>query len=107
MPSCRPSGSRGMDVLSVLFIVEAIILGLLGILELVSMMIAKGEDRDPIFVFCSTFWREFLWPPVDMPARGSAAPARSGGRGSVSSARQVTDDDETYGRIMKNAEGTI
>jgi len=97
-----------MDVLSVLLIIELIILGLLGILELVGMMIAKGaEDQDPIFVFCSTFWREFLWPPADMPARGTAASSSRGGRSSGTSPRQVTDDDEAYGRIMKNAEGTI
>jgi hypothetical protein len=93
-----------MDVLSVLLIIELIILGLLGILELVGMMIAKGaEDQDPIFVFCSTFWREFLWPPADMPARGAPVIAR--GRSSGSSPRQVTDDDETYGRIMKTPRG--
>jgi uncharacterized protein len=98
-----------MDVLSVLLIIELIILGLLGILQLVGMMIVRGnEEQDPIFVFCSTFWREFLWPPVDMPARGAAASSSSrGGRSSGASPRQVADDDETYGRIMKNAEGTI
>jgi uncharacterized protein YggU (UPF0235/DUF167 family) len=96
-----------MGVLSVLLIIELIILGLLGILELVGMMIVRGaEEQDPIFVFCSTFWREFLWPPADMPARGGASSSR-GGRSSGPSPRQVTDDDETYGRIMKNAEGTI
>ncbi len=98
-----------MGVLSVLLIIEVIILGLLGILELVSMMIANKEGEegpDPIFVFCSAFWREFLWPPVEMPARGGA-PSRSGGGRTSSMPRQVSDDDETYGRIMKNAEGTI
>ena len=49
-----------MGVLSVLLIIELIILGLLGILELVSMMIVNKvseEGPDPIFVFCSAFWR--------------------------------------------------
>ena len=96
-----------MDVLNVLLVIELIILGLLGILELVGMMIAKGnEEQDPIFVFCSTFWREFLWPPADLAARASGS-SRGGSRSSGPSPRQVTDDDETYGRIMKNAEGTI
>jgi uncharacterized protein len=89
---------------------EALALAILGIMGLISMLTAKDNMEDNLWVFCSTFWREFLWPPAVMPTDaksmgGSAGPrsSRKGGR----AAPAATEEDEIYGRFPKSADGRV
>jgi uncharacterized protein YggU (UPF0235/DUF167 family) len=88
---------------------EALALTILGILGLISMFTAKEDMTDTLWLFCSTFWREFLWPPTVMPidAKSMGGSIRKGGRGGGKSAPPPSEEDEFYGRIPKAANGRV
>jgi uncharacterized protein YggU (UPF0235/DUF167 family) len=101
-----------VNALEWILALELVCLGIAGVMELISQFIAKQDPDDPIYIFCSTFWREFLWPPVGLASSSGRSGGRSGGKSSASSSARVeedesSDDDAFYGRIKKGADGRI
>jgi uncharacterized protein len=112
-----------VSVLEWIVILEVVLLGIAGIMALVAMMIAKQDPNDPIAVFCSVFWREFLHPPRELPIDSDESAVRrpAGGRAgrragtqagaTASSARKdeddAADDDAFYGRTRTDAQGRV
>jgi uncharacterized protein YggU (UPF0235/DUF167 family) len=95
-----------VNALEWIVIFELTVLGLAGVLELVSMFIARQDPNDPVAVFCRAFWREFVHPPLDIPIN-PARYVQSEGSGGISGHPQPTADDEFYGRIPKAAGGGV
>ena len=83
-----------------IFICELIVLAALGLFGLASLAIAKTDKSDPIYVFCSTFWRNFLWPPLRMELDSYRSAARA-------AAVAPRGDDAFYGRVKKDRDGRI
>lgn len=101
-------------LLNWLLIIELVVLGLCGILGLISMFMSKEDAQDPIYLFCRTFWNEFLFPPEVMAidskrlvarASGSADDEGGGGKGRRAGHDDSSDDDAFYGRVGKDAKG--
>jgi len=95
-----------VSALEWIVILEVVIIALLGVLGLIaSFFIAKQDPNDPVALFCSTFWREFLHPPESIPIN----PARyiQGESGDAGGVPEPTEDDEFYGRIPKTADGKV
>jgi uncharacterized protein YggU (UPF0235/DUF167 family) len=74
---------------------------------------AKQDPNDPVYVFCRTFWNEFLFPPQVMsidtgrqpsPTSGSSRSSRAS---SAAAAPEVSEDDEFYGRLPKDGSGRV
>ncbi len=94
-----------------LLIIELILLGAAALFAGVSRLIVGGDQSDPIFVWCSTFWRNFLYPPEVMEIdsfrfstkRRSSAPAET----EASAAFTNRTDDAVYGRVKKDRDGRI
>lgn len=101
-----------MNALEWTVIIELVLLGVAGILALIASMISKQDPDDPIAVFCRVFWREFLYPPLELPIdsdgpaprQNRAAPSSRAG---VSSEEDMSDDDAFYGRFKKDAKGRV
>jgi len=91
-------------------ILEGLALAILAVMGVIGMFIRKqdAEEPDPIVVFCSTFWREFLWPPevmgIDSP-RMVARQSSPGGGAARPVADDASDDDAFYGRTRKTTDG--
>ena len=85
--------------------IELLALAILGVMGLISMLTAKQDMTDTLWVFCSAFWREFLWPPTVMPidAKGSSSGKRISRSSKSVPAGELTEEDEFYGRIPKGA----
>ena len=99
-----------MSALEWIVILEVVIIALLGVLAGVAMLfIAKQDPNDPVAVFCSVFWREFLHPPESIPINPAKYIQRESGRGGVGDlgTPEPTDDDEFYGRVPKAADGKV
>jgi uncharacterized protein YggU (UPF0235/DUF167 family) len=100
-------------LLSWLLIIELVLLAVLGVMGVISIFIARQDASDPVYVFCRTFWNEFLFPPEVMPTDSTRMVARStspgGGGGGGGKSRPGKDDssndDAFYGRITKDARG--
>jgi uncharacterized protein YggU (UPF0235/DUF167 family) len=93
-----------VSALEWIVILEVVIIALLGVLGLIaSFFIAKQDPNDPVALFCSTFWREFLHPPESIPIN----PSRFIQSESGESVPEPTEDDEFYGRIPKAADGKV
>ena len=88
-------------------IIEAVLLAILAVMGLVGMFIAKQDQRDPIYVFCSTFWREFLWPPEVMAIDSTRTVAKPMEPLSPSRSldEEPSEEDERYGRVRKGPDG--
>ncbi len=88
-------------------ILEGLALAILAIMGLIGMFIRKGEgnEPDPIVVFCSVFWKEFLWPPTVMAIDGGGRQTSGRSRGSSSRpvADDASDDESFYGRKGSDA----
>ncbi len=88
-----------------MLIIELLFLLAAGLFGLASMIIARSNERDPIYIWCSTFWRNFLWPPMVMELDSS--------RGPVTAAAESRDpglpgtDDALYGRVKRDRDGRI
>jgi uncharacterized protein YggU (UPF0235/DUF167 family) len=79
-------------VLNWIVIIELCILATLGVMGLIGVL----------HIFCATFWREFLWPPVVLPGDPGtyrATGSRPSGKGR---AKEETTDDAFYGRTQKS-----
>jgi uncharacterized protein YggU (UPF0235/DUF167 family) len=88
---------------------EGVALLVLGIMGLISMFTAREDMTDTLWMFCSTAWRELLWPPGIMPidARAMGPAPRAGSRGASRPAPKPTEEDEMYGRLPKGADGRV
>jgi len=89
---------------------EGLALAILGIMGLISMLTAKQDMTDNLWVFCATFWREFLWPPAVMPidAKSTGGAGRRASRGPVARpVEEASPEDEFYGRFKKGADGRV
>ena len=98
-----------MSVLEWLLIFEGLLLAIGGILALVAMIIAKQDPNDPIAVFCNVFWREFFWPPRELPIdsdRVVAGPAKAWAAGRAEE-EEESEDDAFYGRPKRDAQGRV
>ena len=86
-----------------LVVVELVFIACMGVLGLISMFMAKQNPDDPVCVFASTFWREFLWPPevmsIDDGRVERSSDSGGGGRSSRAAREEPTDDDAFYGRV--------
>jgi uncharacterized protein YggU (UPF0235/DUF167 family) len=110
-----------VSALSWVVLVELVLLGVAGVMYGVALIIAKSDPDDPIYVFASVFWREFLWPPVvmdiDLERVVVGEPERSGRRGAgvvvggegggghAAQPDKTSDDDTFYGRVRKGTDG--
>jgi uncharacterized protein YggU (UPF0235/DUF167 family) len=95
-------------------VLELVLLGVAAIMGVVGLFIAKQVPDDPIYVFCATFWREFLWPPtvmgIDSDRLVAREPSPGGGgarkgRAAAAEEEQASEDDAFYGRVRKGADG--
>jgi uncharacterized protein YggU (UPF0235/DUF167 family) len=99
-------------------VIELLVLGIAAIMWVVGTLIAKTDPDDPIYVFCRTFWNEFLYPPkvmgIDSARTVAREPNPRGGGGGAKkgygSARaaqtdETSDDDAFYGRLRKGDDG--
>lgn len=94
-----------------MLIIELILLGAAALFALVSKLVVSGDQSDPIYIWCTVFWRNFLYPPQVMEIdswsfgrRHRAAPEPQGGGGSTSTNRM---DEAKYGRVKKDRDGRI
>jgi uncharacterized protein YggU (UPF0235/DUF167 family) len=90
-----------------LLIIELVLLGCMAVLGLISVQLAKQDPDDAVFAICRTFWNEFLFPSQAM---SSARPGRGGGGGRKKAKptnSEVSDEDEFYGRVPKDASGRV
>jgi len=95
-------------VLDWLLIIEGVLLGCMLVVGLVSLFMAKQDPSDPIYVFARTFWNEFLFPPEVMSIDTGRQPSPTSGGSRASSpaaAPEVSEEDEFYGRVPKDARG--
>lgn len=101
-----------MNALEWTVIIELVLLGIAGILALIASMIARQDPDDPIAVFCRVFWREFLYPPIELPIDSDERVSRRPGaakssRPAKSTEDETSDDDAFYGRFSKDAKGRV
>ena len=88
-----------------LLIGEAVVLAVLAVMGLIGMFMGRQDRQDPIYLFCSTFWREFLWPPEVMAIDSSRTVARRMEPAVSRPIEEPTEEDERYGRVRKGADG--
>ena len=89
-----------------LLIIEGVVLGCMLVLGLVSLFMAKQDPNDQVYVFARTFWNEFLFPPEVMSIDTGRQPApTSGGPRAPAASSEVSEEDEFYGRVPKDARG--
>ena len=98
-----------MSALELIVLLELTVLLLVGILAgVATLFIAKQDPNDPVAVFCSTFWREFLHPPTSIPINPARFVQSEAGPGGISLGHpEPTEDDEFYGRVPKAADGRV
>lgn len=96
-----------------LLIIEFVLLGCMLVLGLISLAMARQDPSDPVYIFCRTFWNEFLFPPQVMSIDTGRQPApragssRGGSNASRATDDEVSDDDAFYGRLPKDASGRV
>ncbi len=92
-----------------LLIIEGVIIGCMLVLGLVSLFMAKQNPDDPVFVFARTFWNEFLFPPevMSIDTGRPGAPTSRSSRPAAAASPEVSDEDEFYGRVPKDASGRV
>jgi uncharacterized protein YggU (UPF0235/DUF167 family) len=96
-------------VLDWLLIIEAVVIACMLVLGLISLFMAKQDASDPVYVFCRTFWNEFLFPPqvMSIDTGRQPAPSSRSARPSSLAAPEVSEEDEFYGRLPKDASGRV
>jgi uncharacterized protein YggU (UPF0235/DUF167 family) len=78
------------------------------LLGLISLIMARQDPSDPVYIFCRTFWNEFLFPPEVMSidtGRQPAPTSRSARPAAV--AEEMSEEDAFYGRFPKDASGQV
>src|SRR5829696_5653297 len=106
---CWPHIGSLIVLLEWVLALELLALVILAIMGLISKLTAKQDMSDTLWVFCSTFWREFVWPPVVMPidAKGGGGGRRASRASKRAAIAEPTEEDEMYGRIPKGADGRV
>ena len=100
-----------MSVLEGILLMEAVVLVAAAIFGVVGMVIARTDPDDPITVFTRTFWRWFVYPPMESPR--SAIDAKLAKRPKrVGEADDDADEpeeagDPVYGRLPKGRDGAV
>jgi len=98
-------------VLEWLLIIELIALGAAALFGLVALIIARQDKNDPIYVWCSVFWRNFLWPPLvmelDNPRMGPVRQYSEKSPAPSAAAPDTSDEDAKYGRVKRDRDGRI
>jgi uncharacterized protein YggU (UPF0235/DUF167 family) len=96
-------------VLNWILIIELVLLAVLAVLGVIGTFIGKQDAEDPVYLFTSTFWREFLWPPEVSPIDSGRTVARDVGPTSRSrrggAEEEPDEEDAFYGRVRKGADG--
>jgi uncharacterized protein YggU (UPF0235/DUF167 family) len=87
-----------VSLLEWILILEGVTLALVGVLGLFSLIIAKQNPDDPIYVFASTFWKTLLWPPEPMEIDDPKNPPAPRTRAAAVD-KEPTEQDAFYGRI--------
>ena len=90
-----------------IFIIELVVLGCAALFGIVGMIIARGDKSDPIYIFCSSFWRNFLWPPLVMELDNTRMSGRPSGSSSQAPTPAMSDQDALYGRVKRDRDGRI
>ena len=92
-----------------LLIIEAVVIGCMVVLGLISLFMAKQDPNDPVYVFSCTFWNEFLFPPqvMSIDTGRQPAPKERSSRPAASASPEVSEEDEFYGRVPKDASGRV
>ncbi|HEX8522617.1 MAG TPA: DUF167 domain-containing protein [Tepidisphaeraceae bacterium] len=93
-----------------ILIIELILLGAAALFAIVARFVVGGDRSDPIYIWCSTFWRNFLYPPEVMEIdswsfKRGAAPGRLKNAGAASFTNRT--DDDAYGRVKKDRDGRM
>jgi len=96
-----------VNTLEWIVILELVVLGLLGIMQIAATFISRQDPNDPVAVFCRTFWREFLHPPVNIAINPARYVEPEAGPRGIAGHPEPTDDDEFYGRVPKATDGTV
>jgi uncharacterized protein YggU (UPF0235/DUF167 family) len=98
-----------------MLILEVVALIVLGLFTFAALFIARDNPDDPIYVFCKTFWRHFIYPQpipsVDGPKGIPLEDVPEGGR-EIRAERErkfveQSDEDAKYGRIKPGADGVV
>jgi uncharacterized protein YggU (UPF0235/DUF167 family) len=84
----------------------------MGVVAAISMVMAKQDPDDPVYVFSRTFWNEVLFPPEVMSIDTGRQPAPVSGssrssRASSAAAEEMSEEDGFYGRFPKDASGRV
>jgi uncharacterized protein YggU (UPF0235/DUF167 family) len=91
-----------------LLIAELIILACAGLFYLIGWVLVKSDPGDPIYLFCATFWRNVLWPPLVMETdRGSRKKKSARAAADEGPTPAPSDDDALYGRVKRDRDGRI
>lgn len=93
-----------------LLIIEGVLIACMLVLGLISLAMARQDPDDPVYVFCRTFWNEFLFPPEVMSidtGRQPAATSRPARPAAAPPAEELSDEDAFYGRFPKDASGRV
>jgi uncharacterized protein YggU (UPF0235/DUF167 family) len=96
-----------------LLIIELILLGCAALFALVARFVSSGEEADPIQIWCTVFWRNFLYPADVMEidswrfSRGAARHRVASTETAASAAFANRTDDAVYGRVKKDRDGRI
>src|SRR6185436_2414298 len=103
---CWPLTGSPSVLLEWVLALEVLALAILGIMGLISMLTAKQDMTDSLWVFCASFWREFLWPPLVMPidAKSSGGGRRASRASAAKPVEESSPEDEFYGRFKKGAD---
>ena len=104
-----------MSVLEWMLIIEVVSLIVLGLFTFAALFIARDNPDDPIYIFCKTFWRHFIYPAeipsVDGPKGIPLEDVPEGSR-EIRAERErkfveQSDEDAKYGRIKPGADGVV
>ena len=82
----------------------------MGVVAAIAMVLARQDPDDPVYVFSRTFWNEVLFPPEVMSIDTGRMPRGDGGgarRTPRPTNSEVSDEDEFYGRVPKDASGKV
>jgi uncharacterized protein YggU (UPF0235/DUF167 family) len=104
-----------VSVLEWIVIIEAVLLVALTLFSAAGWFIARNDPNDPIVLFCRTFWREFLHPPVEAARASASSKGRKVSRPTPADesapSRQLgknkKDEASFYGRVEPDANGVV
>jgi uncharacterized protein (TIGR00251 family) len=90
-----------------ILIIELVLLIAAALFAGVGMIIAKNDSTDPIYIWCNTFWRNFLWPPLVMELDSRDTGARPTPPPEREPTGELSEEDAIYGRVKRDRDGRI